>query len=246
MSQNPGQPKSAPPGGAPAQGNITLVIVALVMGFVAVVVTNIYVADTRAQVRAQTRTYYRLNKNIPSGQALNATKDLEPVQVPMGFEDAFPGAVEDTTQYHNEVLTRDVKQREVLRQDMFTSDGVNGKGQIPEGHAVKTIRVDRNNLSTAIQRNSLVDVYAVFKQEGSDAVMKVLNGVQVLRRGSDRIDVLLPKQVVEQVMHVEAYYGFQSKKGFELIGLPPTVDKTDWIGDGVNPAVLKLIRYAQK
>lgn len=246
MSANPGQQKLPQPGSPPPQGNITLVIVAMVMGFVAVVVTNIYVADTREQVKAQTRTYYRLNKNIPGGQAINVSKDLEPVQVPMGFEDAFPGAVEDTSQYNNEVLTRDVKQREVLRADMFTSEGLDGKGQIPEGHAVKTIRIDRNNLSAAVQRNSQVDVYAVFKQEGSDAVMKVLNAVQLLRRSSDRVDLLLPKNVVKQVMAVEAYYGFQDKKGFELVGLPPTVEKTDWIGDGVNPAVLTLIRYTKK
>jgi hypothetical protein len=243
MSRNPGQPQKSPPGMVPPQGTVTLTIVAIVMGFLAVVVTNMYIADSRAQVRAQVKTYYRFNKELPVGRVIDVAKDLEPVQIPAGFEDAFPGAVEDTSQYEGGILTRRVTDRQVLRQDMFTSAGGTEIGPIPDGHVVKTIRVDRINLSTTIQRNGYVDVYAVFKQEGSDVARKVLNRVQILHRGNNRVDILLPMGVERQVMAIQSFYGFQHQKGFELVALPMTGERTDWIGEGVNPVVLKMIGF---
>ncbi len=244
MSSQPSRPNPGPgPGVPPPQGNITLVIVALVMGFIAVVVTNLYVAQQKNKVRAQTVTVYRFNKDIDAGQSLNAARDLEAVQIPLGFEDAFLGAVRDQSEYDGDPLTQSVRAREVMVKDMFVSDGGDGPRSVPPGHAVKTIRVDRNSLSDAVRANEFVDVYASFKTEGRSTPMKVLARVKILRRGANQVDLLLTNDAVAEVMAVENFFSFDSRKGFELVGLPKEEGAADWAGTGVNPAVLSLIRF---
>ena len=233
------------PGGAgqAPQGNITLVIVALVMGFIAVVVTNLYVNQVLNRVDAKMIKIYRLNKKKEVGEKLNAKRDLVATRVPAEFRTSFPGFVDDPEKRDGDTLTRPVKRNAVLVKDMFVSLDGEGEPEVPPGHAVKTISVDRDNLSDTIGRNDIVDVYASFKTEGRAKPMKVLSRVKVLRRGNNQVDLLLTTDAVEELMAVESFFSFDRRKGFELVGLPREEGVSPWAGTGVNPAVLRLIRY---
>ena len=82
------------PADRPPQNSTRLVIVAAVLALLAVVLVNAYISVVRSQSAEESITRYRLTRTLNPGDRLN-DRDIEPVQVPKRFGDAFTGYLSD-------------------------------------------------------------------------------------------------------------------------------------------------------
>ncbi|MEM7624880.1 MAG: hypothetical protein AAF333_04550 [Planctomycetota bacterium] len=128
MSQLPGSPTvplpkkpSAPAGSGPPANNTKLVVLALVLGLVAVVMVNVYIIGVKNSVKEGEFQFYRLRVAKDVGQVLS-NDDVELVSVPESFRNSFRDVVEvDNGQPSRlgDPFTRRALQNEPLTNRMF-------------------------------------------------------------------------------------------------------------------------------
>ncbi|MEL7089149.1 MAG: hypothetical protein AAGL98_12025, partial [Planctomycetota bacterium] len=128
MSQLPGSPtvplpkKAAPPAGSGPPSNSTrLVVIALLLGLVAVVMVNVYIIGVKNSVKEGEFQFFRLRVSKDVGQLLT-NDDVELVSVPESYRDSFLDVVEvdrGEPLRLNDAFTRRAEQNEPLTNRMF-------------------------------------------------------------------------------------------------------------------------------
>lgn len=235
----------------PAQGNTTLIIVAVVMGVIVVALSNWYINSIRKQVNQATITIYKLNKPVEPGDKFRSDRDVAKVIVPKSLADGFSDALreKDLSAWHNQPFKQPARENDLLTMRLFVESG-GIDGSLPEeGMAAVPLPVSSKNAPGVLRPGMRVDIIATLTQEGRlPQAIPVMRNVRVRavgtrtdggseRRGSySSITVqVTPKEAV-QLLTVSDFVG---KDGFHVIVRNPADDDVDFVG--VNKEVLKIV-----
>lgn len=241
----------APPG---RRGDMQLIIIAMVLGVLAVVLTNVLIIRIRA-AESETITLYRLKSRFEAGDKLRA-KDVEEVAFPAKFKDAASYWIQgdEIGQVYKDLkFYRPAGTNEILSWAMFGKGRAPNTLDIPPDKRWKTVAVNTRTAPGILQPGHAVDIYATFRVGGAYRTLLVLENVDVAavgnrteasetggRRSNDRkIIVELTTQEATELMTVEHYL---DKPEFDILirnaGSLKGLQLTD---DGINPEVLDIV-----
>lgn len=173
------------PASAPS-GDNRLVIIAVVLGVVAVVLQMVYVQWVKSEAGTDEFTVYTFAVGLERGEELRED-DLEAVPVPVRFTDTFRGAIqeEDLANYLGTRLERPAQQSDLLTFELFQEPvGQTLAMELDEGESLASIPVRGERLQW-LRPGDIVNLAAAFPRRGSPRpqVMPVMSNVRVLAVG---------------------------------------------------------------
>lgn len=254
------QPNNAP---NPPGGN-KLVIIAAVVGVLAVVMVNIYIAMIKRQVQQGEFAVYRLVTNLNPGDKLKES-NVKAVAMPKKYRSSFEGMViEDSpgdddklTALLNERVRSAAQRNQFLSHDLFAdAHGTPLDTKISSNLRLIALPVNPKTLPGNLQPGMFVDIEALFPG-GNLNILTVLERAEVFSVGtrsiaeesqaSDRNQRRFTT-ISLQVTPEEATALEKIKKlvigDFELHLRNPNDNSTPKIPDGgLNPAVLRLLEF---
>lgn len=248
------QLNASPPPTEKDGGNMVLILIAVALGIVTIVLTNVYIVDIRKQVEGATETVYRLNRSIDVGDKLRE-QDLSPVVLPLTIVEDFGKFItrKDLAAWKGEPLLQPARQGELLNFDMFTGRSTGGDLGITEGKVGCPIPVSSEGRPGALQPGMYVDIFAPVMVPGrGPKSMVVMERVRIFavgnrtrdnsesRSGSSYGNVTVEATPAEaqQLFTVQQWLG---KSEFRLVVRNPGDTNVLIIDGGVNPELLKLI-----
>ncbi|MBI1373307.1 MAG: Flp pilus assembly protein CpaB [Phycisphaera sp.] len=243
------------PGGG---GNMTLVLVAVGMGLLTVILTNLYITQKTKAIEGQTVTVYRIIKPLEVGHKLKE-KDLRTHEIPEQYADSLIGVVIDKKgdrstmrlQLEKRVM-RPARENEYLSYDMFQDSGTIPEESIPTDHKAVPIPVDaRGGVSGLLKPGMWIDILATIPEAGKvPQTAVVIERVKVLTVGRSTVDsgrmstsfssitVALKGPEAVQIVAIAERVG---KDGFNIVVRRPDDTVTQYQGK-VNPDVLTKLR----
>ena len=187
MTQVPAQP-SAP------QGNMTLVVVAVIVALVAVVLINLYLVSQGKERAEDEVSVFFLNRTVEPGDKLK-WDDIDEKRIPRRYEDAFGKAVRDRNFLDNKIkgkvpVSRIIPRGSVLMFAQFTGeDGSAGLLRPHRGMRLGALPVNSRTVPGSIQPGVIVDIEAPFGVGGKiPKVLTVMERVRVKAVGTRTID----------------------------------------------------------
>lgn len=247
-SPNPKAPQSSSP---------TLIIVAIVLGLITVVMTNIYINMVRADVEGRSMHVYRMNKNLEPGDELDIYKDLVAVSVSDKFRDGMeamsitisePGDL--PVVYHDQPVNRRVNQGEFLSPGFFTGSGKTVDYKVPKGKRGTPLEINARNAPGLLRPGMYIDISANLQKPGekTSQAMRVMERVKVLAVGSVTEEAPGSRRINFNTITVETEPSedlalltiakFVGKDGFDIsIRNPSDLDARV----GINKEVLRVL-----
>lgn len=251
----------APPNAPTPPGSNRLIIIAAVVGLLAVVLVNIYVAMVKRQAQAGDFAVYRLTTDLKPGDKL-AEKHVQATRMPRQYKDSFEGMVKEATFGDDSALTALLGERvrgsanrnQFLSHDLFTNaNGSEIDTEINPNLRLVALPVNPKTLPGNIQPGMFVDIEALFPG-GNINILPVLERARVFSVGTRSIaDDAQPGRgqqrfttISLQVTPEEATSLEKIKKlvigDFELHLRNPNDNSTPKIPDGgINPLVLRML-----
>ncbi|MEM1353601.1 MAG: hypothetical protein AAGH88_01825 [Planctomycetota bacterium] len=185
MSQMPNQ-------NAPNAGSTQLVVVGVVLAVIAVVLVNVYVEMRAASQNEDTVTVFRFKVAKDRGDIIKEG-DLETIEIPSDFEDAFGDAMSPSSLDAEmpeggwgETLNQSVRKNEVLRFSMVQSGTLDSAGRdVDRGTRIFALKVDSSEQPRNLARGDYIDVLGEFGR--GTGVMYVAQRLEVVQVG-DRLN----------------------------------------------------------
>lgn len=198
MSQLPGSPTvplpkkpSAPAGSGPPANSTKLVVIALLVGLVAVVMVNVYIIGVKNSVKEGEFQFFRLRVAKDVGQLLTPD-DVELVSVPESYRDSFRDVVEvdkGEPLRLGDFFTRRAEQNEPLTNRMFddlTAD--ESRRLISSDYRGVALPVVSKLLPNPLKTEMRVDLLAPVRGPGGrQQSMVVMENVRVVSIGQRTI-----------------------------------------------------------
>jgi Flp pilus assembly protein CpaB len=175
----------------PAPGGAKLMLVAIVLGIVAIVLTNIYIEMVRREVTEEGFVAYTLTRAVKRDTPLNK-KYVNAVSVPSKFKDSFVrlGAInklnfETVYLVQRSPFQRTVKEGELLTYAMFTGEsGRNVDQHIRKGKRWIALPVNSVTVPGALRAGMFVDLEGTFPGQGAlRTTLTVMERVEVMALG---------------------------------------------------------------
>jgi Flp pilus assembly protein CpaB len=243
-------------------GSNRLVIIAAVVGLLAVILVNIYVAMVKRQAQAGEFGVYRLVTSLKPGDKL-LEKNVKAVRMPKIYKDSFEGMVIEESFGKDDALTAllgtrvksSARRNQFLSHNLFTNpNDVELDTRISPNLRLVALPVNPKTLPGSLQPGMVVDIEALFPG-GNLNILPVLERVTVFSVGTrsiaDDSQSSGRKQtrfttISLQVTPQEATSLEKIKKlvigDFELHLRNPNDNSTPNIPEGgINPQVLRLL-----
>ncbi len=251
-----------PPSTQTPPGSNRLVIIAAVVGLLAMILVNIYVAMVKRQVQEGEFGVYRLVTSLKPGDKLSQ-KNVKPLPMPKRYRDSFEGMVIEESTSKDDALTAllgtrvksSARRNQFLSHDLFTDpNDTELDTRINTNLRLVALPVNSKTLPGNLQPGMYVDIEAQFPG-GTLNILPVLERAEIFSVGSrsiaDESQTSGRSQqrfttISLQVTPQEATSLEKIKKlvigDFELHLRNPNDNSTPKIPDGgINPQVLMLI-----
>ncbi len=253
-------PTAAQQAAAAETTNMTLIVVAVVMGLVAAGINFWYIKRVENQITADSVTVWKLSHNIKPGERLKVSKDLIEARMPKQFAEGLVDIV--TTEKARDrydgkdPFVRSANQGEWLAPSMFTSNTEPIESKIGEGRRACPLPINGRNASGILRPGMYVDLLGDFTPPGSKTArsMTVIQNVKVLavganiddsgktsRTGFTNISVDVELAVAEQLITISRIIG---RDGYDVLPRGPGSEAKDKFPN-VNKEVLKLVGLDQ-
>lgn len=242
-------------------GSNRLIIIAAVVGLLAVILVNVYVAMVKRQTQAGDFGVYRLTTSLKPGDKL-AEKHVKATRMPKQYKDSFEGMVieepfgndSQLTALMGERVQASARRNQFLSHDLFTNAGdTELDTRINPNLRLVALPVNPKTLPGNLQPGMVVDIEALFPG-GNLNVLPVLERATVFSVGTRSIadDAESDRRqqrfttISLQVTPAEATSLEKIKKlvigDFELHLRNPNDNSTPKIPDGgINPQVLRML-----
>lgn len=234
-----------------AASNMTLILIAIIMGVATMIVTHLYVQGIKDQVDVKMVTVYRFRKAYERGDKLKM-KDLEPERIPETYMDTLNFVTEGSINNRlGEPLRQDAKQSAFLTVDLFLSSGIAEDINITPGRQAVAIPIESRNAPGVIAPGMYVDINASFPVPGEKPkVMSVMQAVKVIAVGRitedsgsrsrsasyNSITIETDPAEALDMLTVSKHVG---REGFDITIRNPENNTPDYIG--VNKSVRQLV-----
>lgn len=187
MTQHPGTPSTQ------ARGTRS-VILAFVLALLAVILTNLYIANVRRQVERESFVAYTLTRSMLPGDKIRKA-DVKEILVPRSFEESFKllGAIDDTSLQirlaEARPLERSAAQGDILRFAHFNApEDTEHDRDITAGKRRVSLPVNARTVPGALRAGMYVDIEAAFNTGGGlPEVLTVIENVQIKAVGTRTI-----------------------------------------------------------
>ncbi len=242
-------------------GSVTLVVVALALGIIVALITNIHISNIKKEAEGKVFIIYRLLKNVEPGYKIKFNKDVEEVAVPNKFKDMYKNVVspDRQTSFKNRPIARSGKQGRWLSLDLYTRPDGDAGVNIPDDPD-KKLRAVPLPITSKFTPGQLypglyIDIYAAFPdpaRSNRPSSFWVVKGVRVAavgRRteadatsrsgGFQNITVVVDETTAVGLLNVKNFVG---DKGFDVI-LRRADEKPNADERKINKDVLKMIGY---
>ena len=251
MSQQPAPPPPIPPikpAGAQS-GNTVLVIVALVMGLVTVLLTNVYIRQIRQEAEGREMRVWILLKNMELGEKLKASKHLRAESVPEKFKDTYSGRVDKLDNYDGRSFEQPAREGAILTTAMFVEGDGQRQLEVPEGQRAVVLPISSRIAPGMLRPGTFIDIHASFTTPGQPPrIHWVLQKAKVAAVGTrtaegsssgsrsfSTITIFVDEAQTEAILTVNRFVG---EKGFDITLLNPLTPRRHL---GVNPEVLAIL-----
>lgn len=174
-------------GAARSAGDNRLVVIAVVLGVVAVILQMIYVQWVKSAAGTDEFTVYRFEVGLEKGEELQQD-DLEAVPVPVRFRETFRGAIksDQLENYLGSRLERPTQQSDLLTFELFQEPvGRTLALEVDPDKRLVPIPVQSDRLQGLLRPGDRVDLAAPIPVRGSTQpeVMPVMSDVRVMAVG---------------------------------------------------------------
>lgn len=238
-----------------AASNMTLILIAIIMGVATMIVTHLYVQGIKDQVDIKMVTVYRFRKAYESGDKLKM-KDLEPIKIPQKFNEEFNFITDGSINNRlNEPLKQNARQSDYLTAEMFLTSGFAHDRNIKPGRQAVAIPIESRNAPGVIAPGMYVDINASFPIPGEKPkVMSVMQAVKIIAVGRvtedsgsrsrsssyNSITIEVDPTEALEMLTVSKHVG---REGFDITIRNPDNTTPDYIG--VNKTVRELVGLAK-
>lgn len=254
---------------APPGGSTKLVIISAAIALLAVVLTNLYIANIRNQIEARTFELYVLNKPVPAGERIR-NADVKVIKVPdtPDFREAVKllGAMDSVGLKvrieQREALQRPANASEILTYAHFTgAHGEDIDSQITKGLRLIELPIDSRRIPGALRVGAYVDIAAAFPTDRGVEVLPVMEMVKIIALGTrtayqsaEEAGMGLPRSFRSMTIEVTPEQAIQFSMierlavgDFDLLlRNPGDRDRPTIPNGGINPAVLELVKRRLK
>jgi Flp pilus assembly protein CpaB len=251
-------PSSSPQGTAPSQRpNVTLILVALGLGLVAVIANSVYINHIRSVQEGNRFTIYTLVRPVEPGDKLRR-EDIQPVEMYERDREHYErgiGAItrEALSPKIGQPFTKYAQSGEYLTYNLFTTESQTGSYEIREGMRAHVLPIDRQTTPPILMPNDTVDIMAYLDPpSGRSRTYLVQERVRVLavgertakRQGRSRSFSTVTIEVTpEQAKQLSTILRYTSDDAFQLNPRNPG-DLQETLNGEINPQVLSLLGIA--
>lgn len=246
--------QSQPPAGSGRRGDMQLIIVAIALGVLAMVLTNLLIIHIK-NVEGDTITIWRLKRSFAPGDAMKEG-DVERLAFPRRYEESAKYWVKgDDIQsiYRREKFERPAGMNEIVSYAMFGRGEVGHTVDIPADKRWKTLAVNTRTAPGNLEPGMKVDIYATFPVGGSIRTLLVLENIKVAvvgdrtgpqtsRRQSSTYRKVGLELTTRQGVELTTVERYLEKPEFELF-VRSSDEPRDLqiVEDGINPEVRKIV-----
>jgi Flp pilus assembly protein CpaB len=231
--------------------NMTLVVVAIVMGLLTVAINTWYIGSIRKQIEKDSFIVYKFSHNIDAGHKLNVAKDLVPQLVPNSFIKSFDTAITslDIDARKDQPLLRPAQENELLTHGFFTGGSGLLDQKVTTGKRAVALDINSRNTTGLLRPGMYIDLSANFIPPDSKprnivviehlrviAVGGVTDDSSKARSSFSTVTVELEPQVIDQLLTIQKYIG---KDGFDVRVRNPGDDYTKYVN--INEEILRLV-----
>lgn len=251
MSQPQTASQPASPRAGRRSGSTTLLIVAIALGLVTVILTNLYISAVRSEAAAEQITIYELNKNVAPGHQLDADDDLRKVRVPAQFKESMSDAITPSAlpNWNGQAVKRYAQEGDPLTFDLFTAAGQAVDHQIADGMRGTPLPLTSRTAPGLLRPGMFIDILATFHRDGEQKTLVVMERVKVVAVGAqtaesegeargrfNAVTVEVAPGEARALLTVARHVG---EEGFDAIVRNPKDEQTRFIG--INPAVQQIV-----
>lgn len=252
------------PGASLAGPSPRLLLVAVLLAVASVVLTNLYVAQVRAQVDQQSFEVFLLTASVQPGEVLRQN-NVRSVRVPMSFATSFEqlGYVDrsalEARMYDREPVQRAATQNAIVTFSLFTPPGgADIDRQITPGRRWISLPINSRTAPGSLRIGMFVDLEGVFiGEDGRTTILPVMERVKVIALGDETMfdpDDMAARRRSFQTMTIEVSPAEATQLNmaqrvvvgeFHLHMRNPGDEQLVKIPEGgVNPRVMSLVSRA--
>ncbi|MEX2672996.1 MAG: Flp pilus assembly protein CpaB [Phycisphaeraceae bacterium] len=236
-------------------GSGTVMIVAIVLGLLVVILTNVYIAMVRSEAAGRSVEVYRFNKELQPGHVLSERRDLVLVRIPEEFADSISGAIgpDNIISWDGQRLAQSAREGDPLTTALFRESREALDHKIADGKRGIALPVNSRNASGLLRPGMLIDILGTFSEEGdAPRTLPVMERVRVVAVGTSTdeaggrpgtfgsITVEVEPDDAEALLTIARQVG---RDGFDIAVRNPREDRTNFVG--VNATVKDLIGIQQ-
>ena len=242
-------------GGRGGEGSTTLIIVALAMGALTVLLTNLYISAVRAEARGERITVYKLTRNVEPGDVLNPRSDLREVYIPQTFAESMSDAITPAAldNWIDQPILRFAPEGAPLTFDLYTAEAADFATQIAPGMRGTPLPLNSRDAPGVLRPGMFIDLsMTTTDAQGSPETLPVMQRVRVIAVGGDTepggpggssYSTITVEVRPEEALALQTISAFIGREGFGVSVRNPRDEETDFIG--INPAVQELVGINQ-